>query len=672
MKIEKKRKNNYWTIPCDINYYNIEKAFNNLNVIDWKQNLKNIKIGDVVYIYVGVPYSKIMYKCIVNKINLDNVTIDDREYWSNPEDYGKFNKYMEIKLLKKYDNINYYHYNNLILHGFNNRRSQSSASIQLVNYLEIFSNSNIENENYELVNKKRVKDKNLWLKVLNNEQQIDNLVLDILFYLYDCKNYTSNGKAIAYYFHKDVGAINGCISGFGKRVIDLLHLKEQTDNKSHSKRWNIPFETVPELNNKNLFTWRLRQELVDALVEKYDLYQKEDTLDEIIKQFMEDYPYDKFLNDIQKDLKAREKFVHKFTINSILQLSIDDFVIGRSELDDKGKESFCYLIERSMIKLGDMRGSYVSKFGVWYNKKNNMYDHSKIFGSNFNEAFENLKKEIRLLLDSAKNDDYEKIKENKIAPIFKGKILSTYFPEKYLCIFKEEDVDKFLNILNINYDIREIDTFEKKKMLLKEYRSVNKHFRDKDDYYFVVFLYTVFRKELKVKNTVSGQINSDLEFVNFEYCNRHFQDRRIGYRSRQTDYDRINRNKKDVGTRGEDAILQYEKDKLRALGLSKLSQKVCKCDNDAIGYDINSFDENGNEIHIEVKTNSSNTSYLDFYISDNELQHLKEDNNYYIYYLYNIKKKPKCHIINKKVLLEKEQDFFQPVIYKVSIDVLKK
>ena len=116
--------------------------------------------------------------------------------------------------------------------------------------------------------------------------------------------------------------------------------------------------------------------------------------------------------------------------------------------------------------------------------------------------------------------------------------------------------------------------------------------------------------------------------------------------------------------------MQYEKNKLINKGLINLSKKVSICDNDAIGYDIISFDDNGNEIHIEVKTNCSNCSYLDFYITDNELQRLKEDENYYIYYLYDIKKKPKYHIINKKMLLEK--DFLQPVIYRASIDVLKK
>ena len=353
-----------------------------------------------------------------------------------------------------------------------------------------------DNDYYELVNKKRINDKKIWLQILENEAQENNKVLDILHYLYDCKNYTSNGKNIAQALNTKVGAINLYISNFGKRIINMLHLEEQIGTNSQNRRWNIPFETVPELNTDNTFTWKLRNELIETLVEKYNLTPKD-------------------------ELKVREAFINKFTIDKILQLSIDDFVIGRAEIDTKGKESFCYLIERDMIKLGDMRGAYVNKFGVWFSKKNNRYEYSKKFGNNLEIAFKNLKKEIYLLLISAENDDYEKINTNKIATIFKEKILSTYFPNKYLCIFKEEDVDKFLNILNIKYDMHKINTFEKKKMLLKEYRNTNKYFKDKDDYYFVTFLYTTFKEELKIKNTVSGEIDCNLEFTDFIYLEKH-------------------------------------------------------------------------------------------------------------------------------------------------------
>lgn len=526
---------------------------------------------------------------------------------------------------------------------------------------------------YEIENKKRVEDKKQWIRVLKNEQQDDNMALNILLFLYDCKNYTSNGKAIASYFNTDVAAINSYVKSFGKRVIDLLGLEEQKREDGTNRRWNIPFETVPSLNDNNKFTWKLRKELIEALVEEYDLIPREDeSIEDKIQQYIDEYPYDDYCKSIEDDLKAREDFVARFTLNTIQNMSIDDFVIGRADIDEKGRESFCYLIERKMQQLGDMRGSFVSKFGVWYSKEEQDYKFTKKYGETLEEAFNNLKKEICLLLVSASNNDYEEIKKCKIADLFKGKILSTYYPEKYLCIFDEEDVDKFLNLLEIKYDVHEIDTLEKKKKLLIEYKNNHPLLSKYSDYYFVLFLYIAFKNEVKIKNTVSGEIDYDIEFVDFEYLKNHEVQKKNQYRSRDTDYEKINRNKKDVGNRGENAILQSEINKLKKLGLNDLAERVCISDNDAIGYDIISFDENGNEIHIEVKTNSGNKSYLDFYITDNELQHLIEDSNYYIYYLYNIKGRPKCHIINKESILRNNKELFQPVIYKVNVDVLQK
>ena len=37
-------------------------------------------IGDIVYIYVGKPFSEIRFKCQITKINLEKIEIDDSEF----------------------------------------------------------------------------------------------------------------------------------------------------------------------------------------------------------------------------------------------------------------------------------------------------------------------------------------------------------------------------------------------------------------------------------------------------------------------------------------------------------------------------------------------------------------------------------------------------------------
>ena len=221
-----------------------------------------------------------------------------------------------------------------------NIRNQASANEELVNYIENIENIKDDNKYFDMLNQKRVTDKKEWLKVLDNEETDDNRALDILLYLYDCKNYTSNGKKIAKYFKTDVGAINSYIKSFGKRIIDLLNLEEQIYNETSSRRWNIPFTTVPELNTKNVFTWKLRKELVEALVEKFDLIPKEDTIDEKVKEFIEEYPYNDYCKSIEKDIEARKYFINKFSLSKIMDMTLDEFVIGRADIDEKAEIHF--------------------------------------------------------------------------------------------------------------------------------------------------------------------------------------------------------------------------------------------------------------------------------------------------------------------------------------------
>ncbi len=75
-------KKDNWIIPCDYKQYDIIQAFAKHKELDWHvtQQTKNIKSGDKVYIYVGKPFSRIMYECEVVKTGLSSREIDDLEF----------------------------------------------------------------------------------------------------------------------------------------------------------------------------------------------------------------------------------------------------------------------------------------------------------------------------------------------------------------------------------------------------------------------------------------------------------------------------------------------------------------------------------------------------------------------------------------------------------------
>jgi predicted DNA-binding protein (MmcQ/YjbR family) len=92
-KKEKVRPPKEWIIPSNPKYYDIIHAFDNTDVIDWKQGA-GIKKGDMIFMYVGAPVSAILYKCKVTETNI-------------PYQYQDKNltitALMKIKLLKRYE-----------------------------------------------------------------------------------------------------------------------------------------------------------------------------------------------------------------------------------------------------------------------------------------------------------------------------------------------------------------------------------------------------------------------------------------------------------------------------------------------------------------------------------------------------------------------------------------
>ena len=81
-----------WIIPANPKYYDVEHAFDQGDVIDWKQG-NGIKTGDTVYMYVAAPVSAILYACRVLETGI-------------PCDYedGKLTvkALMKIRLTKRY------------------------------------------------------------------------------------------------------------------------------------------------------------------------------------------------------------------------------------------------------------------------------------------------------------------------------------------------------------------------------------------------------------------------------------------------------------------------------------------------------------------------------------------------------------------------------------------
>ena len=106
-----------------------------------------------------------------------------------------------------------------------------------------------------------------------------------------------------------------------------------------------------------------------------------------------------------------------------------------------------------------------------------------------NKALKKQKKNVESSSSILKNIRSKEIEKNMISPIFKGKILSTYFPEKYLCVFEEGQIEKIISIMNLHYDVKKVKNVQQKKKLILDYKNSNESLVKLENYYFVKLIY---------------------------------------------------------------------------------------------------------------------------------------------------------------------------------------
>lgn len=105
---------------------------------------------------------------------------------------------------------------------------------------------------------------------------------------------------------------------------------------------------------------------------------------------------------------------------------------------------------------------------------------------------------------------------------------------------------------------------------------------------------------------------------------------------------------RSLGLAGEFLVMDYEARRLHALGARMLADRiehVAKDLGDGLGFDILSFEQDGRERHIEVKT----TAYIaetPFFISPNEVQ-FSEDNDasFHLYRIFDFRNKPQMFVL---------------------------
>lgn len=150
------------------------------------------------------------------------------------------------------------------------------------------------------------------------------------------------------------------------------------------------------------------------------------------------------------------------------------------------------------------------------------------------------------------------------------------------------------------------------------------------------FIYAVARhlnQQTPVPITSTYQIANEVSATNLTTSTD-----QLTFRGRTVNFIQNNIDNKRIGDLGELWVLKYEIEKLRQSGQHNLIDKIkhtAKDEGDGTGYDIKSFDKNGQKIYIEVKTTKGGKNST-FYVTRTELERSKiEKDNFYLYILYN-------------------------------------
>jgi hypothetical protein len=116
----------------------------------------------------------------------------------------------------------------------------------------------------------------------------------------------------------------------------------------------------------------------------------------------------------------------------------------------------------------------------------------------------------------------------------------------------------------------------------------------------------------------------------------------------KTDFALIDARNRLLGTRGEEWVLSVERQRLQVAGRKDLADRIrwtSQLCGDGMGYDIDSFDEAGNSLFIEVKTTNGGSS-IPFFISPNELAVSERQRRAFrLYRVFNFSQRPQIFVI---------------------------
>lgn len=153
---------------------------------------------------------------------------------------------------------------------------------------------------------------------------------------------------------------------------------------------------------------------------------------------------------------ALSEFLKKFPLDQLEHLNLDTYCIGKSNRDN-----FCWWLERGLESFGKYSPGFSINYGVYFSKTEQRYKTLKRY-SDPEQAIN----EIKMFVHEVAHEEFNKEGFRKLGDGFILKILATYYPEKYIQVYKPEILKQISQLLK----------FESKSHYIELNQELNRRF----------------------------------------------------------------------------------------------------------------------------------------------------------------------------------------------------
>ena len=311
--------------------------------------------------------------------------------------------------------------------------------------------------------------------------------------------------------------------------------------------------------------------------------------------------------------QQRGAFLRAFPLRALKTITIDEYVIG------KGTPTFCAYVEPLTKLWANILGATAFKFGIYYghikSDPSNRYRFvEKKFGHTKTQAFSAVKDALQQLVNDGAALRFKAIDDNPLSQMFKAKILSLYFPDRYLNVCSKDHIAALSSELGIGDG-----WVSEQQHLLLASKLGNSLTRNWSNPKFMTFLYNTYIRAPDMKMYLKVVLARQPPKVNVDEMLEH---------------------RKKIGEMSENYALEWERERLRGLDYEAMLNLIDdRRDRPAYGYDFLSHSAPDIERYIEVKTAGRNwpAHGYRFFLSEHEYntsltpEHV---DRYYFYLVY--------------------------------------